>query len=65
MVYLRLNVGSYNEFNLMKIVNPSGNYLDVNMTEIIYVSDSELSLCPVGTYLGSDSKCYQNPVQSI
>jgi hypothetical protein len=58
MVYLRLNVGSYNEFNLMKIVNSNANYSDVNMTEVLYVSDYELSLCPVGTYLGSDSKCY-------
>ena len=26
LVYLRLNVGSYNEFNLMQVVNPTAQY---------------------------------------
>jgi len=49
----------------MQIVNPTSNYANVNLTEVLYVSDSKLTLCPVGTYLGSDFRCYQNPIETI
>ncbi|CDW85845.1 UNKNOWN [Stylonychia lemnae] len=65
LAYLKLNIGQYNEMNFMQVSNPQINYPAVNLTDVLYVSDSELTICPVNTYLGIDKKCYQNPIQTI
>jgi hypothetical protein len=63
---LRLNEGSYYEYNAASIINTSISYPSVYFKNVSYTSDSELTVCPVSTFMStSDGNCYLDPVQYV
>lgn len=47
------------------MINPNLTDYSVSYSDIQYQSDDKLTICPINTYLSSDGKCFQNPVQYL
>ena len=60
LAYLRLNEGGYKEINFANHFNKSVPK-EVKSDGVIYMSDSDLVICPISTYI-INGKCYLNPV---
>lgn len=62
LFYFRLNEGGYAEFNMASLINPDLEYPDTKVSQVNYISDNSIIICPSNTYLSSTNKCYLNPV---
>ena len=66
MFYLRLNEGGYKEFNFASVNNQGVVNSGIEWNNIIYTSNPEVVVCPLGTYPDTQQQgCYLNPYKNI
>lgn len=61
--YLRMTTGSFNEFNFASVGNSSITS-QVSYSQISYVPDDGLVVCPIETFY-SNHKCFLDPVEQL